>query len=161
MRRLADWAERLNAYLEACENKPFQWGQHDCVQFACGAVEAMTGERPLPQLCGHYTTAREAARSIAAYGENLEAAVTAQCRQLGFVEISPLRAQRGDVVLLATDSGDDLSIPERGALGIIGMNGLPVFVDTHELLEVPLEVVRRAWKICPEASGLPHYTSTT
>ena len=147
MRRLSDWAERLNAYLEACEKKSFQWGQHDCVQFACGAVEAMTGERPLPQLCGQYGSARQAVRSIAAYGKNLPAAIAAQCAHLGFAEISPQQAQRGDLVLLHTEAGGELEMPERGSLGIIGMRGLPVFVDTHELLEVPLEMVRRAWKV--------------
>jgi hypothetical protein len=36
-------AASLSDYLASVRDKPFEWGVHDCVQFARGAAEAQTG----------------------------------------------------------------------------------------------------------------------
>ena len=36
--------EHLNAYLRAVKNKPFVWGQHDCLTFTNDAFTAMYGK---------------------------------------------------------------------------------------------------------------------
>ena len=146
MRRRGDWAERLNEYLESCRRQPFRWGHLDCVLFVCGAVHAMTGEHPLPQLCGAYQSKRGAAKTIQKFGRNLEEAIEAECRRCGFTEIAPALAQRGDIVLLTGDA-TVLGPAEYGALGLIGTSGLPVFINTQGLMEMPLAMARRAWRI--------------
>jgi hypothetical protein len=46
-------AASLSDYLASVRDKPFEWGVHDCVQFARGAAEAQTGaEFPLPEYSG-------------------------------------------------------------------------------------------------------------
>ena len=42
-RRLPDWPERLAAHIARHRATPFAWGAHDCVGFAFGAVQAITG----------------------------------------------------------------------------------------------------------------------
>lgn len=152
MRRRADWEQRLDAYLNECQKRPFQWGRHDCVLFACGAIQAMTGEHPLPDLAGSYASARGAACAMRRYSDRIfhrdfEAAIAAQCFRQDFEEVEPAQAQRGDLVLVLAKAGRKLRGSERGALGIIGLRGLPVFVDRDGLLEAPLESMRRAWRV--------------
>ena len=46
-------AASLHDYLASVRDKPFEWGVHDCVQFARGAAEAQTGAGfPLPEYSG-------------------------------------------------------------------------------------------------------------
>lgn len=46
-------AASLNEYLARVRDKPFEWGVHDCVQFARKAAEAQTGAQfPLPEYSG-------------------------------------------------------------------------------------------------------------
>lgn len=46
-------AASLNDYLASVRDRPFEWGVHDCVQFARGAAEAQTGAKfPLPEYSG-------------------------------------------------------------------------------------------------------------
>lgn len=38
-----DWRDRLHAYLDRVADRPFSWSEHNCLEFATGAVAAMTG----------------------------------------------------------------------------------------------------------------------
>ena len=42
----------LNDYLDHVRDLRFEWGVHDCVQFARGAVEAQGGDCPVPEYRG-------------------------------------------------------------------------------------------------------------
>lgn len=92
MTRLPDWPERLAAYLAACRPLRYVLGRHDCVGFAAGAVQAVTGAQVLPV---QWSTPAEAARALRAVG-GLRRAVDAVLPRLSV----PALAQRGDVVLV-------------------------------------------------------------
>lgn len=67
MARLPDWEQRLSDFLVKHEQRPFEWGQWDCILFACAAVEAMTGHDAAAEYRGRYSDevgAREALREI-------------------------------------------------------------------------------------------------
>lgn len=90
--RLPDWPSRLDEYLRSMARARFQWGACDCVLFAAGAVQAVTGARPaLPR----WTTRRQALRELARRG-GLAAATDAVLPRLA----APAMAQRGDLVLV-------------------------------------------------------------
>lgn len=54
MARYPDWPVRLNEYIIEVEKKEFKLGTHDCCTFTAGAIEAITGEDPMPEFRGHY-----------------------------------------------------------------------------------------------------------
>lgn len=95
-RRLPNWPTRLDSYVCAMRDEPFAWGSNDCVSFAAGAVEAITGARPTLPV---WADARDALRELDARGGIAAAADTVLARRA-----TPMRAQRGDVVLI--DQGD-------------------------------------------------------
>lgn len=96
IQRLPDWPARLVAYLEFQRGTRFAWGSADCVHFAAGAVEAITGRQVLP---ARWASAAEAARLLRAVG-GLSGAVASVLPALP----GPLSAMRGDVVLVQAPS---------------------------------------------------------
>ena len=74
--RLRSWRARLGRYLAVEAGRPFAWGESDCVLFAAGAVEAMTGVDPAAPWRGRYRTERGAWRVLrrAGFRDHLEAA---------------------------------------------------------------------------------------
>lgn len=92
--------DNLLAYLDARRRTPFAWGTraNDCVSFAGGAVEALTGDDVLGR-CGHtWSTARGAARVLHQVGGVAGAADLMLPRLL-----APAFALRGDVGLVELD----------------------------------------------------------
>ncbi len=109
MRRFKDWEIRLEKYIQSkCETR-FAWGTHDCVLATCGAIEAITGIDPAEDYRGTYSTEQEAGKRIPALTVGWE------FRKLGFKEIAPLAAQRGDAV--------SVDLPNGFALGFVGLDG--------------------------------------
>ena len=100
-----DWTNRLTAYVLAVQDRPFEWGMHDCCTLAAGWVIELTGQDPMSHLRGHYTNATGARRLMHKYG-GLEAMTTAV---LG-PPIAPAFAQRGDIVLANLTFGPTLGI---------------------------------------------------
>lgn len=41
--RLQDWQSRFAEFLESKQDKPFKWGQNDCIIFPARAAQAITG----------------------------------------------------------------------------------------------------------------------
>jgi hypothetical protein len=104
MPRLHDWQTRFAEFARARRNEPFAWGSNDCCLFAADCVEAITGEDPAKDLRG-YTTALQAARIVKAHG-GMAQFVTAR---IG-VEIPPLMANVGDLVLVVVNGHDTLTV---------------------------------------------------
>lgn len=95
MHRYPDWEARLAAYLEPLRARPFGWGAHDCCTFTGGGVEAMTGEDPMPEFRGRYSTAIGSARALRRYGAGtLDATLDTKFRRIGAA-----LAHRGDIVM--------------------------------------------------------------
>jgi hypothetical protein len=121
-RDIAAWL----AFIASRQDTPFAWGSNDCCGFASGAVEALTG-RNLPAEAGlHWSTPREAARSLSDAG-GLEAVAD---RLL--TEIHPASAMRGDLGIVAgrrrpvvvVVEGANLIGPDRNGLGRLPRSAL-------------------------------------
>lgn len=106
-------ADYITAHLE----RRFEWGQHDCVLFAAGWIEAKTGTQPLAMF-PTWASAKEAIRIVRQLG-GLEAALDARYKR-----IHPNLAKDGDLALF------DRSVCLFSGPHVVGpgINGL-VFVD--------------------------------
>lgn len=62
MNRYPNWDIRLNRYVLEVRDAPFEWGKHDCLSFANGAVAAQTGQGFADEWIGKAKTARDALR---------------------------------------------------------------------------------------------------
>lgn len=135
MTRLPDWPWRLDAFMCASTDRPFEWGAHDCCLFVCDAIEAMTGVDVAAAYRGKYRSARGAIRLGSV--ESIAVKVTTEH---GMFEIGPLYAGGGDVVLAESGEGP--------ALGIVALNGrVALGAGKVGLVEVPQKKWRRAWRV--------------
>ena len=146
IKRVGDWSIRLQCYIESVHEKPFRYGKQDCCTFALGAIKAITGVDVKRKMKIRYRD-KEAARKIRAMlsiqsaqteGNAMTRAVGYVARVCGFVEITPLEAQRGDLVLFRGILGDTAGICIGIKVIAPGANGL---------LADSISVVKRAWRI--------------
>jgi hypothetical protein len=140
--RLPGWEDRLRIYLRDHQDTPFAYGSFDCLSFAAGAVALLTGTDIMAPFRGKYSThtgAMRIARRV--YGSRtVPEVLAAMMQQHGWKEISPMFAQRGDIVLVEFN--------RDRMVGILHPNGREAVITTDKgLWRVPLLSVRRAWKI--------------
>lgn len=132
--RLPDWEDRLSAYLGSTLSLPFAWGQHDCLLFAGGAVEAVTGIDLTAQHRGRYASRNAARRHLWAMGHRgVRACISAVLQPC-----VPAQARRGDILMA------------DGMAGVcIGADGL--FIGRDEtadgLIRVPTLDCSRGWRV--------------
>lgn len=130
MRRLPNWPSLLTVYIAAHRATVFEWGRHDCVTFAAGAVQAVTGRFPVMVDWGSQV---DAVRAVRALG-GLAKAVDSVLPRLPFA----LLAQRGDVVLVERES--------RAWLAVVDAAGW-IAPSTVGMVRGPLEAVSVAWRV--------------
>ncbi|GAB5431083.1 MAG: hypothetical protein EpisKO_04530 [Epibacterium sp.] len=116
LRRRPDWHSRLAAYLARVARLPFRPGSHDCVLFAAGAVEAMTGTDLAAEYRGSYRTLKDGQEVLKARGYADHIALVEDL----FESVAPALAQVGDLAVVPGGQG------ERGALGIFQGSGVYV-----------------------------------
>ena len=102
--RHIDWLPRLSDYIKANRNKPFVWGERDCMLFAAGCVEAMTGNDLAAPFRGTYSTAREALEFLKKNGG------TTGIVDRNFERIDKYDLQTGDIGLLVIDDREFIGI---------------------------------------------------
>jgi hypothetical protein len=124
--RRHDWAERLAEAVEAAKGKPYAIGEHDCLRFACGCIEAMTGVDYWPAFAG-YRTRRQALKTIARYGSSMEAAAA---RVLGVSSLPCELARRGDVLIYCDEQGEHLGVCVGARVALLTDDGLG-FLGLH------------------------------
>ncbi len=136
--RRTDWEKRLAAWLAAVEQRPYQWGSHDCALFGCGALEALTGGDYGQPWRGKYRSEAGAAKMLRRAGfDDHDAAFTAALGQ----PVPPLRLRRGDII----------SDGER--IGLLWWAGAPIalFVgrdgEREGLVTFPATVIVRGWRV--------------
>ena len=135
--RLPDWLDSTTRYLEACRDKPFAWGEHDCCLFAADVAKRSTGIDYAQNFRGHYTTERGALRALRRYGEgNLPDTIT---QYLGDA-VPPLLLRRGDVALMKVDGLIGY------AVGVCWVGGL-VYVGQRGLVSMPLNYAVSGWRV--------------
>jgi hypothetical protein len=131
MARLPDWERRLSAYLSAPGRDVFAWGANDCALFAAGAVEAVTGEHPFPDVAGTYSDREGAAEVLRGLGGTLFRTVDTAFprKEVGF-------AQRGDLVMA------------QDALGVcMGARGVFLQLDLPGFAFLPRSSFTHAWEV--------------
>lgn len=134
MGRLVDWPTRLNDHIEEWRHKKFEWGKADCALFCLYAEKAICGSSRFDDFIGKYRSAAGSAKALLKIGAgDLAASVGARLR-----EVKVLEAQRGDVALIDTPTGDALSLVVGDKVAAMGKDGL-VFL--------PLISAKKAWKV--------------
>ncbi len=98
--RVEHWPTALFDLVEQRMAAPFAWGSNDCCLFAADAVLAITGQDLAADLRGTYSSAQQAARVLKRLG-----GVAAIPAARGLVEVPPLMAQRGDLLLMPQQDG--------------------------------------------------------
>lgn len=99
MPRISNWPRALSDYISANEHQAFVWGSHDCILFATGAIEAITGHDPANHWKGRYHSPLSAARIFKNWG-GFEEMIATIAGGEGFEEEPVTMARRGDLVLL-------------------------------------------------------------
>lgn len=117
--RLADWPQRLAAYLASRQFTPFLWGSNDCCRFAADGVQAITGHDYMASLRSQYATPLQASRLL----KKQDGLLQLTCKQIGQPLPSPLMASRGDVVLFDTPAGTALGLCVGAQIASAGISG--------------------------------------
>lgn len=98
MSRVDDWPLRLLAAIER-HDRPFAWGESDCMQLAMHCAHVITGVHPFPDTPGSYSTRAGAMRCLQAHGfESIVEALAARYRP-----VAPALAQRGDIGIVSME----------------------------------------------------------
>ncbi|ARE40919.1 hypothetical protein RGUI_2778 [Rhodovulum sp. P5] len=131
--RASDWQKRLIAYLAARTRVRFAYGSHDCVAFAAGAVEAMTGTRPAPDLTAYGSEAEGLAAAMAAgWGS------AADWCDAHLPQVAASFARPGDLVLVDAAEGPALAVVQGAGAYVPRTVGFGI---------VALSTAVRGWRI--------------
>lgn len=137
MARLDDWEKRLAHAMRKHMREPQQYGSVDCLLICADAVEAVTGNDPIPEgLRGKYKTATGALKLLKKHGfADIEEAWASL-----FADVTPAMAQRGDILIYDTPEGPaGMPLLTQGAFGKSPESAMPVFLS-------PLQA-RRAFRV--------------
>lgn len=93
-RRTRGWQARLHRLVAERLTRPFAWGEHDCVAFACDAVQALHEHDTLAPLRVPRRSARQALRQVRAAGG------PAALLRCGLEPMHAAMAGSGDLVLV-------------------------------------------------------------
>ena len=130
-------ALRLDHHLREWRRRPFAWGSADCVRFAAGWVERVTGRDPVAETAGRYGDGR-AARRLMIRATGTADLVAATSVILGPPLEVPLGARLGDVAAIATPAGPALGVCAGEMVAAPGPAGLGFR---------PLTTILAAWRI--------------
>ncbi|QBR35412.1 hypothetical protein ETW23_03915 [Leisingera sp. NJS201] len=126
--RLPDWRPRLTQYLARVAALPFRPGAHDCVLFAAGAVEAMTGTDLAVSWRGTYRRLEDGQAALQGLGFEDHLALAAAL----FAEVPPSFAQAGDLgVFEGGGPGGALGIVQGAAAYVLRPEGMAVVSRLH------------------------------
>jgi hypothetical protein len=142
LHRHLNWPALLEEFLAQNKERTFRYGSWDCCLFVADAIQTMTGtdlaaeyreqysNRAQAMLAVSERTGRPSVRSVAEH----------QARIHEMLPVEPLRAARGDMVLLKR--GKDYS------LGIVAMNGYEVLIAMKTgYAAVSIAKACRAWRV--------------
>jgi len=128
--RLSDWEMQLSEYVLSKKNQPFEYGVNDCCLFAAGAVEAMTGENPIPEFICAYDSLKTSIKALKTIGAGtLEKTMDAK-----FTEIQIGYAQTGDLAF------------HDGSIGVI-IDSDALFVSDDGLVRISRDKWCKIWSV--------------
>lgn len=136
MTRFPDWPARLEAFLFANADRKFKYGEWDCCLFVADAIHAMTGTDLAVGFRGYGK--RSEGLGYGAYTvRSIVKAVTALYRM---PEVEPVRASRGDMVLIRR--------PHDFSLGLVALNGRSILIALKRGYgPIPLERAHQVWRV--------------
>lgn len=139
------WATReLNDHIVSRATTPHTFGENDCCTFAADGIKAMTGVDIAEDFRAvGYTTELGALKAIKKVtgGSTVEDAAVYCAKKYNLAELEhPLKAQRGDLVLVEQAEGL--------LLGLVHMSGTCVVAPGEQgLRRIELTSIKRAWRI--------------
>lgn len=144
LRRRGGWERRLADYLAAARSRMWEWGSHDCAQFALGAIAAVTGTHPMPAALEAYTTRAGAAKwLLAATGTaDYAAAVDRLAYEWELYKVPTAMAWPGDIA----------RCPDAGcggwpALGVVESRHAWFARRPYGIEPIPMAKIDCAWRI--------------
>ncbi len=130
----------LTAYLKEVSNRPFAWGQHDCLIFTNTAWQHMHGRGWADDWLGRYMNGarpRSRAQLRKEYGwQNLRDAVDARLRRITHFPPTGALVTTNDIPQGSFYLGVAFGIAVGARAAFVGMDGL---------VYLPLEHVQNAW----------------
>jgi hypothetical protein len=142
-KRHPQWETRLVEFIAAVRDKPYEYGQHDCLLFAANVAKAVTGKDHGRGHRGKYNSAASASRYLRSLGhDNPESLLDSLFdeKPVGF-------AGRGDIVL----ASDGIPAVCMGAFALsVGQEG-----NRHGLVGVPRSDWIKAWAVGDHHSSWP------
>jgi len=128
--RISTWEDALVNYIAVKRHEPFEYGVNDCCLFAAGAVEAITGQDPMPEFRGKYDSLKTSLKVIKEIGAGtLEATLDGKFPEGGIGQ-----AQRGDLAFF------------DGSVGVV-MGGFAYFASDDGLEKVPRAMWDKCWSV--------------
>jgi hypothetical protein len=128
--RISTWEEALSNYIITKRHEPFEHGVNDCCLFAAGAVEAITGEDPMPEFRGKYDSLKTSLKAINDIGAGtLEATMDGK-----FPEVAIGHAQRGDLAFF------------NDSVGVV-VGGFAYFVSDDGLERINRSLWNKCWSV--------------
>ena len=135
--RVQGWPERLAEFLALRADRPFEWGEQDCVSLAADAAVVLTGRDPFAAHRGQYTNEDEAYRLVV--GEDgLVAFVSRLMAEFGAPECPVSLTQRGDWAMVSVGNQFVTGIVAGETVAAPGVRGLAY---------VPLKRAVAAWAV--------------
>lgn len=132
VRRKEGWERRFSEYIAESMNKPFKWGENDCVLFSAKGFECITGinfySSHLP-----YNTEKKAYK-IVSENQGLQSMIS---EYLGNPHMNYREAKRGDIVLMR--------LPQE-TIGIVDDSGQSIMsVNEKGISRLPLKSAKFIW----------------
>ena len=122
--RISTWEDALSNYILTKRHEPFEYGLNDCCLFAAGAVEAITGQDPMPEFRGKYDSLKT----------SLQVNIRRSKASGKFPEVEIGHAQRGDLAFL------------DGSVGVV-MGGFAYFVSDDGLERINRSLWDKCWSV--------------
>ena len=134
--RLEDWEPRLLDYVRSIAHTPMVWGQHDCLIFVLGAVDAMTGSGLASLIKGRYSDPDGAWEVCRSFGYKSHGHYLARNFK---PRASRFRIMRGDAVAFPTAN-------KEIGLGIC-QGSITYVLTTEKLGVIPNQFVRKGFGV--------------
>lgn len=140
MRRLQDWPTRMDAWIAAHAADAHDYGIWDCALMAASHIDNLTGSSLFAEHYGQYSCAEESAGYLWTLG--IDDLKDLAVLVLGEPLATPKMAQRGDVVVFATELGPALGIVDLSGRKILALNP-----SQTGFVRLPLAVADAAWRV--------------
>lgn len=133
MKRLENWQKSFSEFLDQHREKPFKWGENDCVYFVSKAVKSVTGEDHHSQ---YVYDEKSGAEEILKNNRGIVGLLT---KHFGQSHKNKWLARRGDVVVM--------KLPEVTA-GVVDDTGQSIVsVSEKGIARLPLSSACYVWSI--------------